>query len=352
MGALTFDALLKSLKRGALDPVYYLHGDEDVLKDEAIRALVDRALEPGARDFNIDHRTGTELDPESFSVLVNTAPLLSAARAVVVRGIEQVKKTSRLYKELLSYLEQPNPSTLLVLVQGTGGDEKPDPALLRAATAVEVEPLPPDRVLRWIAHRAKELGLTLEEDATPLLLEAVGPDLGALARELDKLAVATAGRRAGAADVTALVGVRRGETLADLVAAALEHRPAAAASLVEPVLEQAGMTGVRIVTALGTALVGTALGRAEIDRGVSTGRLPSVLFQHMLTARPYGLGNWKDEAARWTRWAPRWSAAALRQALRQTLAADRNLKSTSLSDECGTVTQLVLTLTVPMEEAA
>ncbi len=37
MGALTFDALLRSLKQGAPDPVYYLHGEEDVLKDEAVR---------------------------------------------------------------------------------------------------------------------------------------------------------------------------------------------------------------------------------------------------------------------------------------------------------------------------
>jgi DNA polymerase-3 subunit delta len=352
MGALTFDALLKSLKRGAADPVYYLHGDEDVLKDEAIRALFERVLEPSAREFNIDQRSAAELDPEAFSVLVNTAPLLSAMRAVVLRGVEQVRKTSRLYKELIHYLEAPNPSTLLVLVQGAGGDEKPDPALLAGATAVRVEPLPPDRALRWVARRARELGLALEDEAAPLLLDAVGPDLGALGRELDKLAAATGGRRATAADVAAFVGVRRGETLTDLVAAALERHPVRAAALVEPVLQQAGMTGVKIVTALGTALVGTALGRAELDRGVAAGRLPDVLFRHLLAGRPFGVRDWKGEAARWARWAARWDAAGLRQALRQALAADRALKSTTVSDEGGIVTDLVLTLAVSLEEAA
>src|SRR5437762_14257588 len=43
MGALTFDALLRSLKQGAPDSVYYLHGEEDVLKDEAVRAVQERA---------------------------------------------------------------------------------------------------------------------------------------------------------------------------------------------------------------------------------------------------------------------------------------------------------------------
>ena len=91
MGALTFDALLRSLKRSAPDPVYYLHGEEDVLKDEAIRALLDRAVEPGARDFNLDQRSAAALDPEAFHALVNTPPMLAQTRVVIVRGVEHVK---------------------------------------------------------------------------------------------------------------------------------------------------------------------------------------------------------------------------------------------------------------------
>src|SRR5207247_4579977 len=66
MGALTFDALLRSLKPEARapDPVYYLHGDEDVLKDEALRALTARAVEAAARDFNVDTRSTADLDVE------------------------------------------------------------------------------------------------------------------------------------------------------------------------------------------------------------------------------------------------------------------------------------------------
>src|SRR5947207_1880447 len=180
MGALTFDALLRSLKQGGSDPVYYLHGDEDVLKDEAVRALIDRAVDPAARDFNIDQRSAPELDAEAFHALVNTPPMLAATRAVVVRGLEQLKKTAKLRQELLRYLESPNPTTLLVLVQAAG--EAPDAELVRRTTAVVVEPLPPARVERWMAHRAGQLALTLAPEAGALLLDAVGCDLAAGAR--------------------------------------------------------------------------------------------------------------------------------------------------------------------------
>src|SRR5438093_11913040 len=95
MGALTFDALLRSLKQGVPDPVYYLHGDEDVLKDEAVRALVDRAVDPAARDFNLDQRSAPELDAEAFHALVNTRPILATMPAVESRGIEHLQETSR-----------------------------------------------------------------------------------------------------------------------------------------------------------------------------------------------------------------------------------------------------------------
>src|SRR2546425_7351890 len=78
MAALTLDALLRSPKKGAPvpEPVYLLHGDEDVLKDEAIRALVDATV-GSSRDFNLDVRFAPDLTPESFHALVNTPPMRS-----------------------------------------------------------------------------------------------------------------------------------------------------------------------------------------------------------------------------------------------------------------------------------
>src|SRR5256884_731192 len=258
MGALTFDALLRSLKQGVPDPVYYLHGDEDVLKDEAVRALVDRAVDRAARDFNLDQRSAAELDAEAFHALVNTPPMLAATRAVVVRGLEQLKKTAKLRQELLRYLQSPNPTTLLVLVQAAG--EPPDPELVRRTTAVAVEPLPPARVERWMAHRARQLALTLAPEAGALLLDAVGSDLAALASELEKLAALAGGggRPATREDVAALVGVRRGETLQDLVDATLERRAAEAARRVAPRLEQGGRGGGGMLPAARAPPPGTA----------------------------------------------------------------------------------------------
>jgi len=355
MAALTLDALLRSLKKGArsaLDPVYLLYGDEDVLKDEALRLLVDAAVGGDAnRDFNFDSCFAADLTPEQFHALVNTPPMLAERRVVVVRGVEQLgKRKTKLRDEAVRYLAAPNPSTLLVLVFAAG--EEPDAELVHASTTVELGPLSPERVPRWLQHRAGTLGLTLEPDAATLLLEAVGNDLTTLARELEKLASLTADTHqpATAADVTGLVGVRRGETVYDLVDAALARHAARAAALVERVLEQAGMSGVKIVSLLGTHLVGTALARAERDRGAR--RLPDTLFRHLLATRPYGLRGWKEEAARWSEWSATWTQPELSRALKAALAADIALKTATVSDDRGIVTQLVLGFAPMKREAA
>src|SRR3979490_2109659 len=145
MAVLTLDALLRSLKKGAPlpEPVYLLHGDEDVLKDEAIRALVDATV-GSSRDFNLDVRFAPDLTPESFHALVNTPPMLAERRAVVIRGVDQLakrktqpgKRKTNVRREVALSLASPNPTTLLVLVVAAG--EEPDADLVRASASVAV----------------------------------------------------------------------------------------------------------------------------------------------------------------------------------------------------------------------
>ena len=354
MAALTLDVLFRSLKKGARvsEPVYLLYGDEDVLKDEAIRALIAAAVGESS-DFNLDVRFAADLTPESFHALVNTPPMLAERRAVVVRGVEQLgKRKTQLRDEVVRYLAAPNPTTVLVLVVAAG--EEPDPDFVRASASVDMEPLAAERVPRWMQHRATTLGITLAPDAAELLVKAVGNDLTTISRELEKLAglAAGTGRPVTAEDVSSLVGVHRGETVFDLVDAALERRVARAAQLVEPVLEQAGMSGVKIVSLLGTHLVGTALARSERDRGLPLARLPEALSRQMQSVRPYGLRSYKEEAARWTAWSGLWSARELGHALRAALRADNALKTATVSDDRGILTQLVLGFAVMKKEAA
>ncbi|HXY68205.1 MAG TPA: DNA polymerase III subunit delta [Gemmatimonadales bacterium] len=344
----SFDALQRSLAKGEVQPVYYFFGEEELLKDEAVRRITELAVDAATRDFNLDRRRAPELSADQFRSLVETPPMLAARRCVVVSEVEclQQKRARQqaLRGAVLAYVGRPLPETVLVLVQSAG--TPPDAGLEQAGAGVDFEVLEPGRVLKWIHHHAKQSGITFEEDAARHLQEAVGDDLAQLAAEVAKLSGAAQGRAVTVADVTALVGVRHGETAADFVGAVTARRFTDAAAMVPQLLASPGTSGVRLVSALGTALVGLSLARSHLDAGDSSAATRDRVFRAIQAARPFGLRNWGDEAAAWVREAARWSAEELDAGLAALLKADARLKSTALSDEESVVAEVVLSLGV------
>ena len=343
MPAHSFEAFFRSLSKGELASVYYLYGAEDILKDEAARAILDRALDPSLRDFNFDQRSAAQLDAEEVHALCNTLPMMAERRVVLLRDVEGWKRKTRGRSEFLKYLERPSPETVVILIQGSG-EENEDKELARGAYAVRFDQLPPDRARRWLLHRADRLGVTLEPGAADHLVLSVGAELGALASELDKLASLPDGEPLTAERVGELVGVRHGETIWDWRDAVLDDQPGPAASLLPAVLAQPGVSSVKLVTTLGTALVGLGIARAHYDRGLRGDGLQGAVLKSLFNSRPTGLLGYKEEARRWSRWAPRWTGGRIRAALSAAKQTDEALKSTTVSDERGLLVGLVLRL--------
>jgi DNA polymerase III delta subunit len=333
MSSHDFDVLYRALKKGVLDPVYYLHGDEDLLKGEAVHDLVAAGVDPATRDFNLDRRRAPELAVDDFHALVHTPPMMATRRGVVVSEVEYLlqkkPKAQALRAAVLEYASRPSPETLLILVQSAG--EKADPAFVRATRALAMEPLAPDRVAGWIRREAEKTGVSLDDSAVAHLQATVGSDLPVLVSELAKLGAAVGTRTATADDVADLVGVRHGETMPDFVDAVTGRRAVAAAEMVPRLLEAPGSSAVRLVAALSTALVGTALARALLDEGQRPGTVESRVFGVIQEKRLWGLRHWKLEAAQWTRDAASWTGAELESALEELLRADRRLKHTTVA---------------------
>ena len=239
-------ALRKAIRaRGPFEPVYYLHGADDYLKEDALRELVASAVDPATRDFNLDVRTASELDPETLGSLLGTPPMMAERRVVVLRDVQAMKKDAR--GALEHYLAHPAPDLMLVMVAPAGESRKGDDGLRARSCPVEFVPLDDERLPKWIAHHAKEEhGATITPDACAMLHSSVGNDLPALASEIDKLASYTSGAAIDEEAVAAVVGVRRGETLADLLDRVAQRDAAGALAVLSHVMEQPKMGGVPV----------------------------------------------------------------------------------------------------------
>jgi DNA polymerase III delta subunit len=184
--------------------------------------------------------------------------------------------------------------------------------------------------------------VAIEPEAAQHLIAAVGGDAGHLAVEIEKLAAASDGGTITLADVSRLVGVRRGETAPDWVDAVLGRDTRRALDLLDLILDRSGSGGVQLLMTLGTGLVGTRLARALADGGVPWARLPGELKQRLRVARPARLRDWNVECDTWTAAARRWTGNELDAAIALAAAADRQLKSTTVSDERGILTSMLL----------
>jgi DNA polymerase III subunit delta len=340
MSTATERALQKAMHERTFDRVYYFHGEDDYRKEQAARSLVTAALEASTRDFNYDALYGPGVSPQELEGTLATPPMLAKRRVITLRDVHLLARNARAV--LNTYLDHPAADVLLVLVSPAG--EKSDSALVEAAVAIEFASLSAEQVLRWIVrHASTELGADVTDGAASLLRDAVGADLALLAAELDKLASYTSGAVITEETITAVVGVRRGESLAELLDAVADRDAARAVSLVEPVLMQPKMSAVAVLMALATQTLAIGCGCARNDEG---GRRFSErdYFSLLRDSRVYPSRSWGDAVAAWTRGTRLWSTAATEEGMELLLAADHAAKETRLSSDAQLLTSLVLEL--------
>jgi DNA polymerase-3 subunit delta len=327
-------AFRKSLQRGEFERVYYFHGEDDFLKEQAVRELVAAAVDPSTRDFNLDIRAAAELDAETLGSLIGTPPMMAARRVVVVRDVAALRKDARAALE--GYLKDPAPDVLLILVAPAGEKAKVDKALEARAATVEFAPLTGDRVPRWIAHHVETvLGARITPDAAELLQQATGNELAALAAELDKLASYAGGGTIDEAAVADVVGVRRGETLGDFLDRVAARDTAGALALLPHILAQPKTSAVSIVMALTAQMlaIGWGITRTRAD-----------YFELLKSGKAFPMRPWGEAARAWSAAERHWDDAAIDAALDALLAADIALKETRISSDTQLLTNLVLAL--------
>src|ERR1051325_708266 len=85
-------ALRAALQDKKFSPAYLLLGQDEFLKEEALRHLVDAAVDPATRDFNLDQRRGADLDAASLSSLVDSPPMMAERRVIVIRDVGALEK--------------------------------------------------------------------------------------------------------------------------------------------------------------------------------------------------------------------------------------------------------------------
>jgi DNA polymerase-3 subunit delta len=171
----------------ALKPAYLIHGDDEPKIDAWRTRVRNRAEEEGGVGAleSFDAKT---TEPDAVAAAMSMLTFGTEARYYLVDNVETWKAGE--LDPLERALADPAPDTVLVLI----ARGKPQQRLVKAVTkgggeSREYTAPKPWQMPNWVAERAVECGLRLDQEAAKALVGVVGTRQQRLQRELEKLAI-------------------------------------------------------------------------------------------------------------------------------------------------------------------
>jgi DNA polymerase-3 subunit delta len=250
MDALTFiDKQGKSRRQ----PYYVLSGDEDFLKRRALAMIEGIVLGDADPEYAITTFPGDKTDFSTVRNELDSVSFFSDRRLVVVAQSDTF--VTKFRPQLESYVAEPSAAGVLVL------DVKSFPATTKLAKAVPdaahiVCKGPPEyRLPLWCVEWCQtHYGKKIATPAAQLLVEYVGPTMGILDQELQKLKDFVGDRPAiEPRDVDELVGRSRGANVFKIMDAVGDGQSAAALKILSELFEE-GEEPLKLLGAIGFQL--------------------------------------------------------------------------------------------------
>ncbi|WP_448382028.1 DNA polymerase III subunit delta [Desulfosoma sp.] len=234
----TMDSRLffQHLRETPLKNVYLFRGDEAALMDKAWEALVHAVTSREKKPVKGEQVDAKDVTAHEVVGRIRTVPMFAPRRVLRVRDVDLWPKEQR---ELLErYAADPNPHAHVVL---TVASKKSWKALEKAVESrgliVDFTPIPERQLPAWVREKAEAYGKAMTPAVAALLVDAVGTDLHALEREIEKLCLYVGDSpRITVEDVDAACSRVRSEHIFKLMDYVVEGRPEAAFEALRQVL--------------------------------------------------------------------------------------------------------------------
>lgn len=193
--------ILKDLKNRKFKPVYLLHGDEPYFIDVVSNYIEHHVLPEHEKGFNQTVLYGKDTDIMTVLNAAKRYPMMADYQVVLVKEAQDLKwgkedDDKKSINPVLSYLESPLPSTILVFCYKYGKFDKRKKtykAIEKNGLVFESAALYDNKIPGWIEGYVSEKKYKIGPQASAMLAEFLGNDLSKIANELDKLMLNIAG---------------------------------------------------------------------------------------------------------------------------------------------------------------
>lgn len=200
--------ILTDLKRRIFKPVYFLSGEEAYYIDLISDYIEKNVLDESEQEFNQTILYGKEVDLNTIISAAKRFPMMSEYQVVIVKEAQNLKelgkggssddddddssskKSSGASNALAAYLQQPQPSTILVFCYKYKTLDKRSSvykSLQKNHVFLETKKLYDNQLPDWITNFVQEKKFKIGPKASFLLAEFLGNDLAKITNEVEKL---------------------------------------------------------------------------------------------------------------------------------------------------------------------
>ncbi|WCO02943.1 DNA polymerase III subunit delta [Psychroserpens ponticola] len=181
--------IVADIKKGQIKPIYFLMGEEPYYIDAISDYIENNVLAEEEKGFNQMVLYGRDVAVDEIVSNAKRYPMMAERQVVIVKEAQDLSRT---IEKLASYVEHPQPTTVLVINYKYKTLDKRKTlykTLKKAGVIFESKKLYENKVADWIRRVLSGQNYTISPKASQMLVEFLGNDLSKINNELGKLKI-------------------------------------------------------------------------------------------------------------------------------------------------------------------
>ena len=184
-----YNKLINDINKGKLSPVYLIHGEENFFKDNIIKNITDSVINDTSADFDLKKIYGKKTDETQESEVIDFVKRFPLSGDFNLLIVKDSKNLSSDFKNIISYIENINSKTILVLSFNNTVDKRKKiyKSSLKHGSVFESKKIYENQIYGWIESQCNYKSLQLHPKSIKIIADFTGNDLSQIDNELEKL---------------------------------------------------------------------------------------------------------------------------------------------------------------------
>ena len=179
--------IVADIKSGNIKPIYFLFGEEAYYIDKISEYIEKNILSEDEKGFNQTVLYGRDVSIDDIVGNAKRYPMMAERQVLIIKEAQHLSRT---IENLVSYADNPQPTTVLVICykyKKLDKRKKLFKAVQKSGLLFESKKLYENQVSDWIRRTLSGKGYRIAPKAAILLVEFLGTDLSKIDNELNKL---------------------------------------------------------------------------------------------------------------------------------------------------------------------